>query len=58
MAEQNVERERVFIQVPIKHELPVDVASLLRLENGRVSLFVQNCQEQTIMYASATKIRW
>lgn len=55
VAEQDVQGERVLVQVSIKHEFPVDVARLLRLENGRVSFLVQNCQEQTVKNATTAR---
>lgn len=46
MVEQNVEGERVLVEVAVEHQLAVHVAGLPGLEDRGISFLVENCQTQ------------
>lgn len=46
VVQQNVQRERVLVEVAVEHQLAVDVAGLSRLKDRGISFLVQNCQTQ------------
>ena len=57
MVEQDVQGERVLVEVAVEHQLAVHVACLSRREDRRVTFLVQNCASRVMERAQPAMVR-